>query len=195
MLPKNIGFSNSDHQGLFIDFQPNVLDTKNIPLQLPSLRKLRLHNAPKVEWYILQVLERAYSHNIANRLEQLQQNIKENGFTEQNKLELNKIDTKMTEIMLATEQELCPDSTPFPFNVQLLEQIHSMRLIKRLRNLKQKGKTHEINEMIAETPSMEALAPKSLDDINSILHDTRQELRTIQEEADKLSFKIKTKWF
>ena len=186
LLPKDTGFSNSDHQGLFIDLTPNVLQTKNIPLQPPSLRKLRLHNAPKVEWYILQVLERAHSHNISKRLEKLQHDIAANGFNEPQTVELNNIDAKMTEIMLTTEQELSPDSTPFPFSVQLLEQINSVRLIKRLRNLKQKGKTHEINEMVAYTPSMEALAPKSLDDINLILHEARHELKAMQEEADEI---------
>ena len=179
LIPKDIGFSNSDHQGIFIDLKPSVLDTKNISLQPSSMRKLKHHNAPKVELYILQVLERSHAHNIPKRLEKLRKNISDTGFNDSTAHELDKIDEQMTSIMLKTEQDLHPDTTPFPFSVQLLEQIHRVRLIKRLRNLKQKGKTHEINEMIANTPSMEYLVPKPIKELNVILHDTRKELKAI----------------
>ena len=144
VVPKDIGFSMSDHQALFLDLHPTVLDTKNIPLQPPSTRKLRIHNAPMVKWYILQVLEKAEDQNISNRIRQLNENIKLFGFTEDSRIELEKIDSQMTHIMLQPEQSLSPDSTPFSFSVQLLEQINSVRLIKRLRNMKREGKIHEM---------------------------------------------------
>ena len=49
LVPKEIEFSTSDHQTLFLDLHPKVLGTKNIPLQPASTRKLKIHNAPKVE--------------------------------------------------------------------------------------------------------------------------------------------------
>ena len=145
LVQKEVGFSTSDHQALYIDLDPKVLDTKNIPLQPTSQRKLRTHNAPLVEWYIIKVLERADSHNITTRLKQLQQDIKEFGFTEENRDKLENIDQAMTKIMLTTEQELSPDTKPFPFSVLMLEQINSIRLIKRLRNLKREEKIIEMS--------------------------------------------------
>lgn len=68
LVLKEIGFNTSDHQALFVDFMPNVLETKNIPLQPANTRKLRMHNAPKVEWCILKILKRAGDHNIHKRL-------------------------------------------------------------------------------------------------------------------------------
>ena len=68
LVPQAIGFSTSDHCGLFLDVSPSILETNTTPLQPPSHRKLRLHNAPKVEWYILQVLEKADDQNITKRL-------------------------------------------------------------------------------------------------------------------------------
>ena len=186
VVPKDIGFSMSDHQALFLDLHPTVLDTQNIPLQPPSTRKLRIHNAPMVEWYILQVLEKAEDQNISNRIRQLNENIKLFGFTEDSRIELEKIDSQMTHIMLQSEQSLSPDSTPFPFSVQLLEQINSVRLIKRLRNMKRDGKIHEMQELVSRNPGLDYLEPKSVHDITAILTDTRQELKRMQEEADEI---------
>ena len=135
---------------------------------------------------IVQILDRAHSHIVTQRLENLSTAIKEQGFTQYNQDELDLIDSQMTANILSTENELSSDSTPFPFSVQLLEQIHSARLIKRLRNLKQKGKTNEIHEMVSYTPSIEHLVPKSIDQLNKILHETRAELTAMQEDADEI---------
>ena len=90
------------------------------------------------------MLEKAEDQNIPHRIKQLNDNIKLFGFNEDCRAELEKIDSQMTDIMLKAEQSLSPDSTPFPFSVQLLEQINSVRLIIRLRNLKRDGKIHEM---------------------------------------------------
>ena len=90
IVPKDIGFCKSDHQALFVDIHPSILDTKNIPLLPTSQRKLRFGNAPKVEWYNLKVLERAHDHNIQKRVHNLFKSIREEGFTDDIKSELEK---------------------------------------------------------------------------------------------------------
>ena len=144
LVPKDIGFSTSDHQDLFLDLHPKVLDTKNILFQPPPTRKLRISNAPKVEWYTLQVLEKVDDHNIPNHIQQFNDDIELFGFNYNCRDKLEKIDHQMTQIMLRAEQYLSPDSIPFPFTVQLLEQINSVHLTKHLHNMKKDGKIHEI---------------------------------------------------
>ena len=72
----------------------------------------------------------------------------------------------MTTIMLATEQELSPDTKPFPFSFLMLEQINSVRLIKRLRNLKREGNIIEINELISRNPGLENLNQNSVKELS-----------------------------
>jgi len=79
---------------------------------------------------------------------------------------LENIDQAMTKIMLTTEQELSPDTKPFPFSVLMLEQINSIRLIKRLRNLKREGKIIEINELISRNPGLENLNQNSVKELS-----------------------------
>ena len=105
VVPKEIGFSTSDHQALFMDFHPSTLDTRNIPMQPAPRRKLRMHDAPKVEWYIQQVLDKANNQNIHSRLLSLQTDISMDGFIEKHKQTLEKIDTTMTAIMLQVEDQ------------------------------------------------------------------------------------------
>ena len=149
LVPKDIGFCTSDHQALFVDFHPGILDTKNIPLQPANMRKLRFTNAPKVEWYELKVLEQAHAHNIQDRLQKLSDTIREEGFPTLVQGELENIDHTMCEIMLLTESEISPDTCPFPFSEDLLLQTQSIRVIKHMRRLKRHHLDIEIDKMVA----------------------------------------------
>ena len=91
--------------------------------------------------------------------------------------ELEKIDKQMTSIMLKTEQPLSPDLTPFPLSVLLLELINSVRLVKRLRNLKQAGNTHEVLDLVSRNPGLDSLERKSVAALIKILTETRTELK------------------
>ena len=184
LVPKEIGFNTSDHQAIFVDFLPSVLETKNIPLQPPSTRKLRLHNAPKVEWYILKVLERAGDQNIMKRLDRLHESIKVHSFDSDAQKELELIDKQMTDIMLKTETELSPDSTPYAFSIELMEQIQQVRLLKRMLKLREQGKTRQIQEMVAFYPDTDELQTQPISDLKMLLYEERQELKNMQEEAE-----------
>lgn len=185
LVPKEIGFNTPDHQALFVDFHPKVLETKNIPLQPAITRKLRIHNATKVEWYILKVLERAGDHNIITRLDTLQKYIREKGFGSKEIEELELIDKPMIDIMLQTEAELSPDTTPHSFSVELVEQIQQVRLIKRTLKLQKQVKVRQIDAMVAFYPDTKGLKHQSISDLQDLLFKERQELKNMQEASEE----------
>ena len=183
MLPHDIGFSTSDHRGLFLDLNPRVFDTRNLDILPPQYRKLRMNNVVKVEWYIQIVLDQAKSQNILGRLEKLTKHINEHGFDEFAGGTLDRIGKCMTDIMLKAEQNITPESKPYSFSQALVDQIHSVRIIKTLVKQKQQNKNNVIQERIARNPNLEELNSKSIPDLISILAETRAELKTMQEEA------------
>lgn len=183
LVPKDIGFCTSDHQALFVDFNPGILETRNVPLQPANMRKLRFNNAPKVEWYAVKALERAHSQNIQDRLNKLFDTTREEGFTDQVKNKLEKIDHTMCDIMLLTESELCPDTCPFPFSEDLLLQAQSIRVIKQMRQLKRQHLDIEIDKLVAQNPGAEELKRQSIPQLNKLLQTQRRDLRAMQDDA------------
>ena len=183
VIPKEIGFSTSDHCALFVDFSPSILDTRNIPMQPASRRKLRIQNAPKVEWYIQQVLEKAKNQNILSRLKSLQTDIGIDGFTEEHQKTLENIDSTMTDIMLKVEDQISPDSVPYAFSEEVLEQMISVRVIKQMRNLKSKNNTQAIAEMVAYNPGADELNQMTVPELNALLKAERAELVQMQEDS------------
>ena len=182
-VPLEIGFTTSDHRGLYVDFHPDILDTRNVSIIPPQYRKLRMNNAVKVEWYIHVVLDQARSHNIQGRLDKLSSYIKEHGFDDHAGEQLNAIDKSMTAIMLKAERDITPDSKPYSFSEAIVDQIHSVRIIKTFLKQKQQNKQQIIQERIAYNPNLEDLNKKSIPDLVAILAEARNELRQMQEEA------------
>ena len=132
ILPDEVGFT-SDHAGLFIDVAPAILETKNSPIPPVKQRKLKCYNRPNVQKYIKYVLEQFESHNIVQRIQKLKKQINEEGFTEEAGMQLNKLDKHVTEIMLRSENKLCPDETPFEYSAELERQMRIVCPIKRLK--------------------------------------------------------------
>ena len=64
LVPDEVGFS-SDHIGLFVDFVPSILDTKNTPIPPAPSRTLKMYNTPKVQEYITNVLTRFENYNVS----------------------------------------------------------------------------------------------------------------------------------
>ena len=158
-------------------------DTRNLDILPPQYRKLRMNNAVKVEWYIQVVPDQTRSHNVQGRLDKLTKYIKEHGFDASAGETLCKIDACMTDIMLKAEKNITPDSKPYSFSQAIVNQIHSVRIIKTHLKQKQHNKHDVIQERIARNPNIEELNNKSIPELISILAETRAELHTMQEEA------------
>lgn len=63
--------------------------------------------------------------------------------------------------------------------------MHSVRIVKQMRDPRRKGKTNEIDEMVAHNPGAETLRHKPMPSLHSLLHEERQTLRIMQEDADE----------
>lgn len=98
-MPEEVSFA-SDHMGLFLDLSPRILDTNNVPIPPHPHRKIKMHNTPNVRKYVKNVLQQIKCHNIIERLEKLDEAIKEEGFDDISAITLEKIDVQLRDIML-----------------------------------------------------------------------------------------------
>ena len=183
IIPQEVGFSTSDHQGLFVDFKPEVLDTRNIPMLPPNFRKLRLSNALKVEWYIDKVLDKAKNQNIPNRLQKLTKQIQAQGFTSELQDKLEEIDEQITSIMLKTEQDLSPEAKPFHFSDIIVEQIQYVRQLKQVIKLKQQNRPDLLAQAIVFNPGIYSLSIKTTRSLKKERRAARADLKHMQENS------------
>lgn len=158
-------------------------DTKNAPIPPAKQRKLKCYNKPNVQEYINYVLEQFESNSVMKRIKNLQQQIKDEGFTEESGVMLNKLDKQVTDITLHSENKLSPDETPFEYSVELERQMRIVRLIKRLQDQANKKFPLEIyvnvdiEDVAEELPRMDDGA------MTSTLTQERQKLNEMQDNA------------
>ena len=182
-VPDEVGFS-SDHMGLFMDFTPAILDTKNTPIPPAPSRTLKMYNTPKVQEYITNVLTRFEDHNIVNRIKKLHVSIKQNGFKNEAQTILENIDTTVTGIMLQAEKDLIPSQSSYKFSIDLAIQMRKVRLLKAIIN--KKAKSYPLETYV--NWDMEQYAEEwlrlDLQSLEMILQEEREHLIFLQENSD-----------
>ena len=179
VLPDETSFT-SDHAGLFIDLSPQVLECKNQPIIPPKQRKLKMYNRPKVQQYIDYVLEQFEAHNIVQRIRNLLEETKTQGFSELTGILLDKIDQQVTEIMLRSEDRLSPDNTPYAYSTDIDNQMRTVRLIKKLKDAAHKNfplETYVNQDLEAVAMEVLKMTPEQME---ISLSEQREKLRDMQ---------------
>ena len=96
----------TDHRGIFFDISDEILfPNDNLNIVHHEFRKLKSNDPKSVEKYLKQLDEDWTAHKILQKYKKLCQDFKNNGITDENVMNLNKLDQHITEIMISAERK------------------------------------------------------------------------------------------
>jgi len=176
------GFVLSDHIPFFVDFHAELFNTKIQPILPTRNRILKIYDKIKVDTYVKMVNEQLEHHNVSRRIQSLRDSIQSNGFQSHHALQLDKLDSQISQIRLNSEQKLLKPPTPFKFTTVAKDQVEKIRLLQRLQR---KHKTGQSCEMILDRLSTyEFVFDINPENLANVLTQERQCLKQIQTDIE-----------
>ena len=184
ILPSEIGFHTSDHIPFFVDFHQDLFNYKELPIVSPNLRKLKMYDSPNVEKYICYIKDQMHHHNILQRFLNLQDYIKIKSFDESAEIEIELLDSQMTQIRLRAEKRLCPDPSRFKNASKMQIQVHKIRHLVSIQKFWKAGLdfSHLVREL--RSYGLENTNLTSLIKLQERISQERLELKFLHEEED-----------
>jgi len=184
VLSTEIGFHTSDHIPFFVDFHQDLFNYKESPIVSPNLRKLKMYDSPSVEKYICYIKNQMHHHNILQRFLNLQDYIKIESFDASAEMELELLDSQMTQIRLRAENRLCPDPSRFKNASKMQIQVHKIRHLVSIQKFWKAGLdySHLVREL--KSYGLEDTNLTSLIKLQERISQERVDLKFLHEEED-----------
>jgi len=184
ILPTESGFHTSDHVPLYVDFHKDLFDYKESPIVSPDYRKLKVYDSPSVEKYVCYVKNQMHHHNILSRFLNLQDYIKIYSFDESAELELELLDSQMTQIRLRAEKKLKPSPSRFKNATKMQIQVHRIRHLVSILKFWKAGLPY--SNLVKELNSYDLndVDLSSVDTLQKRIAKERMDLRFLHEEED-----------
>ena len=133
-LPHGMGFSNSDHRGLFVDL--DYRDEMKVTVEEIATRENRRLVSKNKKWtavYTKEMLEQYQHHDLYNRTTKLWNNAKGGKITPRQQKKYECVDKLITEIMLGAEKKLPRKNKRgwSPKQTKIAHTIRHLRLVRR----------------------------------------------------------------